>query len=73
MGYDSTTDGYEVLKIDVDRNDGCKVSSEILSLKNGSRSKIDEHPSGICCVLYGRSSYLYKEHFIGSVFHESIL
>ncbi|KAF3633293.1 hypothetical protein FXO37_27100 [Capsicum annuum] len=52
MGYDSTTDGYKVLKTDVDRNDGCKVSSEILSLKNDSWSKIDEHPSGRCFYAY---------------------
>ncbi|KAF3645064.1 hypothetical protein FXO38_19849 [Capsicum annuum] len=52
MGYDSTTDGYKVLKTDVDRNDGCKVSSEILSLKNDSWSKIDEHPSGRCFAFH---------------------
>ncbi|PHT42331.1 hypothetical protein CQW23_16356 [Capsicum baccatum] len=52
MGYDSTTDGYKVLKTDVDRNDGCKVSSEILSLKNDSWNKIDEHPSGRCFYAY---------------------
>ncbi|XP_059294699.1 F-box protein CPR1-like [Lycium ferocissimum] len=65
LGYDSTTDDYKILKIDMDRNHNCGVPNEILSLKNGSWSKIDEHPSGISYVVNARSSLA----FVHGAFH----
>ncbi|XP_009593369.2 F-box protein CPR1-like [Nicotiana tomentosiformis] len=65
MGYDSTSDDYKILKIDVDIDDGRKVSSEILALKNVSWRKIDRHPSDICYVLSGGNSLA----FVHGAFH----
>ncbi|KAG5622337.1 hypothetical protein H5410_007555 [Solanum commersonii] len=65
MGYDSTTNDYKVLKIGLDGNYDCNVSIELLSLKKGSWSKIDEYSSGIFYLFNGRSCLA----FVHGAFH----
>ncbi|KAK4367066.1 hypothetical protein RND71_014946 [Anisodus tanguticus] len=55
----------KILKIDENKNDGRKVSSEILALKSDSRRKIDEHPRLIRNVVYGMHSLT----FVHGTFH----
>ncbi|KAK4710971.1 hypothetical protein R3W88_005484 [Solanum pinnatisectum] len=65
MGYDSTTNDYKVLKIGLDGNYDRNLSIELLSLKKGSWSKIDEYSSGIFYLLSGRSCLA----FVHGAFH----
>ncbi|XP_059285777.1 F-box protein CPR1-like [Lycium ferocissimum] len=60
LGYDSTSDDYKILKIDL------KAHSEILALKSGSWRKIDKHPTGIYPVSLANMDTLA---FVHGAFH----
>ncbi|XP_075085160.1 putative F-box protein At4g38870 [Nicotiana tabacum] len=64
LGYDSTSGEYKILHIR-DGLGGCKLPSEILTLKGGSWRSIDEHPRGICTVLLG----MQPLPFVHEAFH----
>ncbi|KAK6797331.1 hypothetical protein RDI58_005033 [Solanum bulbocastanum] len=68
MGYDSTKNDYKVLKIGLDRNYDRNVSIELLSLKKGFWSKIDEYSSGIFYKFNGSSCLAFVHgafHWVG--------
>ncbi|XP_009622437.1 F-box/kelch-repeat protein At3g06240-like [Nicotiana tomentosiformis] len=71
LGYDSTSDGFKILKIDVDK----PYSTQVLALKSGSWQKID-YPRNIDNLFSGMDSLAFVHgafHWIGlSVYHSIV-
>ncbi|KAK4373806.1 hypothetical protein RND71_004483 [Anisodus tanguticus] len=64
LGYDSTSDDYKILIIDLESR------SEILGLKSGSWRKIDRHPTGVYPELADMDSLAFVHgafHWLGQL------